>query len=124
MQTAKTMTNVPTIEPNGKLTAWLDEHGSHDVYDLDELAAYFKEKVGVPFPPYIPRKTVQEVALMMQNDPRGGTINGDPQSRALTVSGYEMASAFASRIVNHRSTMMGRGFLYRDCVAALKKAGY
>jgi hypothetical protein len=96
--------------------AWLEERDSHEIYESDKVAADLLKRTGVKAP-WTPR-TVRAIRRQMANDPHGGTVSGPDDM--LCIAGYEMAAALAAELCQFHSTCMGRGFLFRDCIAALR----
>lgn len=104
-----------------KISQWLEESiGSHDICDAVMLAKDFAEKTGcetASWPVHSERETIDAI----ERRGLGGSLK-EMKPRATVVWGYELAAHLARKHAGHSSTMMGRGFLFRDCIAALKKA--
>lgn len=104
-----------------KPSEFLAEHTeSHGIYKHEDLAQKFRDEVGDE--PCWPTETVAQVRKDIANDPRGGEVRGEPTM--LTCCGYQMANALAGKYAKFHSSKIGRGFLYRDCIKALEKAGF
>ena len=100
-----------------KVSEWLDDFEGHDILSADVLVD-LKEKTGEDFglSPY----SKAEMTAMLENEGRGGYLNGDgPYIPAL-----DIAELAAHQLIGYASIKFGRGSSFRDCVAALKKAGH
>lgn len=102
-----------------KISEWLSEHGSHDIYAAEAVAESFKTETGVE--PCWPTHTVHATRAAIARRGLGGDCKGE--GKQLTAYGYEIAASLALKHANFRSQMMGRGSLFRDCIAALAEAG-
>jgi hypothetical protein len=94
---------------------------SHSVYDHTEMARKFLQETGQLAD--WPTATYKETVQSMRNDPRGGTMEKGLKDK-LVCYGWIMARHMALKLVKHESHMMGRGFEFRDCIAALEKGGF
>lgn len=104
------------------VSKWFNDNvDSHSVYKHEEMSRKFFAATGqlADWPTATYKETVQD----MRNDPRGGTMERGLKDQ-LVCYGWIMARHMASKLVNHESHMMGRGFEFRDCVAALEKGGF
>lgn len=102
-----------------KVSEWLAECGSHDIYNAAQIAQDFTERTGEA--PCWATHTVAATAQAMKARGLGGTLRGKPQD--VTAWGYEIAGALARKYANFTSEKMGRGFLFFDCLEALRRAG-
>lgn len=94
---------------------------SHSVYAHAEMALKFLGATGKLAD--WPTATYKETVQSMRNDPRGGSMEKALNDK-LVCYGWLMARRMAFKLVKHESHMMGRGFEFRDCVAALAKGGF
>ena len=105
-----------------KVSKWFGSNvESHSVYSHAEMARKFLGETGKLAD--WPTTTYKETVQSMRNDPRGGTMEKALRDK-IVCYGWIMARHMARKLVNHESHMMGRGFEFRDCVAALAKGGF
>ena len=110
----------PKIE-HQKISAWLCESvSSHGIYKHKPLAEDFKKCTGEEacWPTHSAEETIADV----RGAKAGGSLTME-DAEFPSAYGYEIASALARKYANFRSTKMGRGFLFDDCVGALMRAG-
>jgi hypothetical protein len=101
-----------------KVAAWLETLGSHDIYDANAMAEDFSKETGEQ--PCWTVHTAQQTRKAIRERGLGGTLTDTSKPLAY---GYEVASALAYKYANQfRSGMVGRGSMFRDCLAALKGA--
>jgi hypothetical protein len=105
------------MKPSEFLKKYIESHG---IYEHEKYAIRFRTQVGDE--PCWPTSTVAQVERDISRDPHGGEVHGKPNT--LTCSGYQMASAMAVKYAKFHSTKIGRGFLFRDCIDHLEKAGF
>lgn len=105
-----------------KISEWLEQAiDSHDIALDEELRKDFREKTGRE--PSWPAHTVKDTKRDIASDPRGGYVSSLWTNDQQVCYGYQVASSLARKYAAHNSTMIGRGFLFRDCVKALKEKG-
>lgn len=103
-----------------KVSDWLTESiGSHDIAPADKLASDFTAETGEE--PCWSTHTVAETRKAIASRGLGGNCGGQP--KLMVVWGFEVAQSLAMKYAGFRSTKLGRGSLYWDCVDALRKAG-
>lgn len=116
---AEALSNSSGVIP---VSQWFNENvDSHSVYKHAEIAHKFLRATGKIAD--WPTATYAETVKSMRNDPRGGTMERGLKDQ-LVCYGWIMARHMARKLVNHQSHMLGRGFEYRDCVAAMAKGGF
>lgn len=102
-----------------KVSFWLTESlGSHDIAVADLLAEDFTKCTGLEpcWPTHTNRATINE----MERRGLGGTLT----TEGVTAWGYEVAEALAKKYVQgYHCTKVGRGFIYREALEALRAAG-
>lgn len=102
-----------------KVSEWLAEHGSHNIYDAKRAAEDFKKKTGLE-PCWIAH-SAKEMVSMIKARGLGGSLKGS----APCVAGYEIAEALAETLANsdtHRR-FHGRGSRFDAALMALQQAG-
>jgi hypothetical protein len=102
-----------------KISEWLNECGSHDIYHADKIGEDFTECTGEQ--PCWPVHSRKQTAAAIEARGLGGNLKEEDVPLCY---GYEMAEALAYKIAKFQSNKMGRGSLFRDCVSALAKAGH
>lgn len=100
-----------------KLSEWLSELGSHEIYASDSLGLNFTEETGEPVCWH--DSTPKEMRARIEARGLGGHLDGN----APAIAGYEIAEALAQKYAKYLSPAMGRGRRFWDCVEALKKLG-
>ena len=101
-----------------KVSEWLRENvASHDILAHDDLHAAFIDETG-EFAEW-PTHTVADANKAIEKRGLGGNCNGDDDD--IVAYGWEIAEALAYKYGNKfRSGMMGRGSIFRECVAAIE----
>ena len=97
-----------------KVSDWLELWDSHDIYPHAQMRWKCRDALGM-WPPWTPSNMVGV------NVGPSGQFNGDPTT--LYVTGWEMAAAFAYRLIGFRCKAYGRGTVARNCIHALRAAG-
>lgn len=117
------MAQVKKVKKVKKISEWLAEHGAWTIYDAKEAKTNFHEETGQfpKWPDYDYRTTYGHV----KNSKAGGELDSTSDMRGKRFCyGYEMAYYLAKEYANHTSDKMGRGFMFWDCIEALKEAGF
>jgi hypothetical protein len=103
-----------------KVSAWLLEFtDSHVIQDDSKMRAKFEADTNHPCP--WRSHTKNETVKAIKGRGLGGTLTADNDTQLCY--GYEMAAACARKFAGFSSDKMGRGFMFRDCIEALQKAG-
>lgn len=100
-----------------KVNEWLARIGSHDIYDAKAIGEDFKDHTGED--PCWHVWSAKQVRSQIKLRGLGGSFNG----KAPAVAGFEIASALALKFADFRSSCMGRGFLFHECLDALRRKG-
>ena len=101
------------------VSKFLSSLNSHEIYDSEGLAKDFTMETGEQ--PCWPVHTVQETKKAISERGLGGRVNGNNGGCCY---GWEVAAALAQKYAEYRSSKMGRGFLFNDCLTALQKGGH
>lgn len=107
-----------------KISEWLSDCGSHEIYGLKGIAADFEKCTGQIFPSYVRTYSTEETRAAMTARGLGGTLAQNPEKSDRVVWGYVMAQDFAAHLAQFQTTKIGRGFIMRECIEAIAKAGY
>ena len=102
-----------------KVSEWLAQLDSHNIYDAQGVAEDFKKETGLE--PCWPTHSAREVVGMIKARGLGGSFHGN----APAVSGYEIAETLAENFTkseDHRR-FHGRGSRFRAALIALEMAG-
>ena len=105
-----------------KISEWLNDYGSHDIYTAKFVAEDFEKCTGQEWPKYIRTFSTQETRDTIEARGLGVVLARVPHN-ARVVWGYAMAEDFARNLADFTSSAMGRGSIMRSCVAALEGAG-
>lgn len=103
-----------------KLSDWLEQYGSHDVYDaaiLDDCPIADAREI-------VPTQTPRQVAAAMRDRGLGGWM--DPDAAAVLVTGYVMAEALGAKALGAPGSWtryQGRGSRFRAVIRDLREAG-
>lgn len=119
--TAEAMKDAGLIVEKQKVSAWLGEHGSHEIYSATELANDFEKCTGQKFPAFVRTYTWKETRDTMKARGLGGTLKEEKTQRVIW--GYVMASDFAKGLVNYVCPKMGRMNIFYDSIKAIEDAG-
>lgn len=109
---------------NQKISDWLNDCGSHEIYGLQGIAADFEKCTGQIFPDYVQTFSTEQTRAAMMDRGLGGTLSQNPENSGRVVWGYRMAQDFAAHLAQFQTTKIGRGFIMRECIEAIAKAGY
>ena len=101
-----------------KISAWLGALDSHDIYTAAPLGEDFIRKTGLQ--PCWPVHTYEDTQAAIERRGLGGFQNSNKRDNAW---GWEIALALAQKYANYSSHKLGRGFIFRDCLEALVRAG-
>lgn len=106
------------------ISKWLEEYiHSHGIYDAVALGKNFEKETGFS-PDGWPLHSTSETESAIVGRGLGGELDVSDPNKSV-VWGYELASHLAHKYAKgFRSNMMGRGFIFRDCEAALIAAGH
>lgn len=118
--TAEALHDASLIVGKQKISEWLSQCGSHEIYPLKALSEDFEKCTGLPFPPYIQKHTLKETQEQMRARGLGGTLQ---PTKERVVWGYVMAADFARHLVTFVSPASGRGRIFYDSIAAIEKGG-
>ena len=101
-----------------KVSEWLAQLGSHDIYDAKGAAEDFKKETGLEACWSVRSASEMKAAIMARG--LGGTFHGDQPA----VSGYEIAESLADKFAPEvkRPTMHGRGSRFSVALEALQQA--
>ena len=97
-----------------KVSDWLELWDSHGIYPHAQMRWKCREALGM-WPPWTPS------CMVGVDVGPSGRFNGEPTT--LYVTGWEMAGAFAYRLIGFRSGKNGRGTATWECIRALRGAG-
>lgn len=106
-----------------KVSDWLSELDSHDIYDSTFAKADCLEKTGVEI--NWPEHSHQQTASAIKQRGLGGSLKVDAAGKMCY--GWEMAEAAARQLLKQplwSSGYFGRGRQFRAAVEALVEAGY
>ena len=103
-----------------KVSKWLADFGSHDIYNANATEQDFLDSTG-NFASF-PKHTVGDTKKAIGDRGLGGNIDGDDED--LVCYGWEIAEHLASDLAKFSSDKFGRGSRFRDSVAAIEAAGH
>jgi len=108
------------MEIYAKISDYIKDLDSHDIYSHEDLAAEFTEQTGIEpcWPTHSPEATVEAI----NNRGLGGVLAKSPAKKL--AYGYQIAEALAKKYANFTSNKEVRGFRFRECVNALIDKGY
>lgn len=107
-----------------KVSQWLSDYiQSHGIYQYDGAADSFAKETGenpVKWPTHKAKDTLKAI----EERGLGGHVKDGTPSDELQVWGWELAAHLARQFGNDFiSYKIGRGGIFYDCVAAIKRAG-
>jgi hypothetical protein len=116
--------------PRLKISAWLKEYGSHDIYSIEGVKEDFEKSTGQKFPSFVKSHTLKETRAAMKARGLGGEISRMLSDSQRVVWGYAMAADFAKHLANADASItiggrqiMGRGRIFYNAIEYLEKAG-
>ena len=103
-----------------KIWEWLSERDAWTIYEDKSLKEDFQERVGRE-PTWI-ASTARGMQEKIKHEKGGHEVDLSKINRP-SIAGYTLAASLAKEYLDYSSDTMGRGFLFRDCIDKLKKAG-